>query len=237
MPPPDRRPAARTSLEAHADADAPLDAGPFGAWLDGMAGALAGGRESDVPCGGCTGCCTSSQFVHVGPDEVDTLARIPKALRFPAPGLPAGHVLLGYDERGHCPMLDDGACSIYEHRPRTCRTYDCRVFPAAGVEPDDEGKAAIATRVRRWRFAHPDPGDEARHEAVRAAAAYLRRRAGELPDALRPRTPTQLAVLAVEAHGAFLPGPGHAAEVEGVETAPADPEPAAVLVHIARRTP
>ena len=76
MPPPDRRPAARTSLEAHADADAPLDAGAFGAWLDGMAGALAGGRESDVPCGGCTGCCTSSQFVHVGPDEVDTLARI-----------------------------------------------------------------------------------------------------------------------------------------------------------------
>jgi uncharacterized protein len=226
VPPPDDRPA-RTSPGT----DAPLDAGAFGAWLDAMAGALAGEHGSDVPCGDCTGCCTSSQFVHIGPDEVGTLARIPKALRFPAPGLPAGHVLLGYDERGHCPMLADGACTIYEHRPRTCRTYDCRVFPAAGVEPDEQGKAAIAARVRRWRFAHPGPGDEARHEAVRTAAAYLRRRAGDLPDAVRPRTPTQLAVLAVEAHRAFLPGAGDA------EGASGEPGPAAVLVQVTRRRP
>ena len=34
----------------------------------------------------CTACCTSSQFVHIEPDETDTLAHIPAALRFPAPG-------------------------------------------------------------------------------------------------------------------------------------------------------
>lgn len=203
-------------------ADEPLPAGDFGPWLDAMEGALAGDRPADVPCGTCTACCTSSQFVHIGPDEADTLAHVPDALRFPAPGLPAGHVLLGYDERGHCPMLVDGACSIYEHRPRACRTYDCRVFPAAGVEPEAD-KPAIAARAGRWRFAHPAADDRARHDAVRAAAAYLRARAGDLPDEAAPRTATQLAVMAVEAHRAFLDG--------------RQPEPEAVVVQVRRARP
>jgi Fe-S-cluster containining protein len=120
--------------------------------------------ENDVPCGACTACCTSSQFVHIEPDEVDTLARIPAELRFPAPGLPKGHVVLGYDERGHCPMLVDGRCSIYEHRPRACRAYDCRIFAVTGVEP--EGQPAIAARVREWRV---EIDDRARWQRVRAA--------------------------------------------------------------------
>ena len=68
-------------------------------------------------------------------------------------------------------------CSIYEHRPRTCRTYDCRVFPAAGIDADDD-KPAIATRARRWRFEHPDEVDRVEHEAVQAAAAYVAERDG-----------------------------------------------------------
>ena len=72
----------------------------------------------------------------------------------PRRGCRVATCVLGYDERGHCPMLVDGACSIYEHRPRTCRTYDCRVFPAAGVEPDAD-KAPSPTRARRWRFTDP----------------------------------------------------------------------------------
>ena len=106
--------------------------------------------DMQVPCGACTACCTSSQFVHIAPDENDALAHIPAELRFRAPGLPKGHFVMGYDERGHCPMLIDGDCSIYEHRPRTCRAYDCRVFAVTGVEP--EGQPAIAARVREWRF-------------------------------------------------------------------------------------
>lgn len=147
-----------------------MDAGPFGPWLAEMGAALRG--EGDgvvaVPCAGCTACCTSGQFVHIGPDEADTLARIPPALLAPAPRLPPGHVVLGYDEHGRCPMLVDGACSIYEHRPRACRVYDCRVFAAAGVEPS---KPLIAERVRRWRFSYPTPADRAAHDRVRAAAA------------------------------------------------------------------
>src|ERR1700730_6082737 len=133
----------------------PLDAGEFSTWLGSMSGALRGENASDVPCGGCTACCTSSQFVHIEPDEKDTLACIPKELLFPAPGLPEGHVVMGYDERGHCPMLVDGRCSIYEHRPRTCRVYDCRIFAATGSSGPDPDKEQIAKHVRRWVFRSP----------------------------------------------------------------------------------
>jgi Fe-S-cluster containining protein len=131
--------------------DGVLAAGNFSSWLVGMQGAIRGENESVVPCGGCTACCTSFQFVHIEPDESDTLAHIPAELLFPAPRLPPGHVVLGYDERGHCPMLVDDQCSIYEHRPRTCRTYDCRIFPAAGLEIDDDDKARIARQSQRWQ--------------------------------------------------------------------------------------
>lgn len=140
------------------------DAGKFSEWLDDLQAALRDAGPMDVPCGTCTACCTSSQFVHIAPDEIDTLARVPAELRFPAPGLPRGHVVMGYDEHGRCPMLVDGTCSIYDHRPRTCRTYDCRVFAATGVVP--EGQPAIADRVSRWRF---EVDDEARWRAVHAA--------------------------------------------------------------------
>ena len=146
-----------------------LPAGVFATWLTDMQGALRGERSADVPCGECTACCTSSQFVHIEPDETETLARIPPKLLFPAPWQPKGHMVLGYDERGHCPMLVDGRCSIYEHRPRTCRTYDCRVFAATGVAITK--KPAIARQVERWRFTFPTKVDRERYDAVRAAAA------------------------------------------------------------------
>jgi Fe-S-cluster containining protein len=137
--------------------------------------------EADVPCGSCTACCTSSQFIHVEPDERATLARIPAALLFPAPGKPKGHVLLGYDEHGRCPMFVDGGCSIYDHRPRTCRAYDCRVFAATGIVPD---QPAVADRVRTWRFDTSAP-----------RAVAIRRRARSLTDEGLP--PLAAAVRAV----------------------------------------
>src|SRR5437763_9060043 len=180
-----------------------LPAGDFAAWVTSMQVAIRDRGESRVPCGGCTACCTSSQFIHIAPDETDTLSHIPAELLFPAPRLPAGHAVLGYDERGHCPMLIDNECSIYEHRPRTCRTYDCRVFPAAGLELDDEDQAAVNERARRWRFSHPSPADRTRHDAVEAAARFLDGRRDLLPEGAAPTSTTELAVLAVEVHDAF----------------------------------
>jgi Fe-S-cluster containining protein len=185
-----------------------LDAGPFSAWLAGMERALEGELDADVPCGSCTGCCTASQFIHIGPEETAALARIPAELLFPAPRAPAGHVLMGYDERGRCPMLVDAACSIYEDRPRTCRTYDCRVFTAAGVAPDADSQPDIAARVDRWRFDHPTERDEAEHAAVRAAAAWAREHPDAQPDGVPVANPTQLAIVAVRRHRAFLPTSG-----------------------------
>ena len=37
-----------------------------------MRAALRGGGDAEVPCGSCTACCTSSQFVPIGADETDT---------------------------------------------------------------------------------------------------------------------------------------------------------------------
>jgi Fe-S-cluster containining protein len=189
------------SSGAGGPADAP--AGDFAAWIVDMQSAIRGERGSDVPCGGCTACCTSSQFIHVGPDEEDTLSHIPAQLLFPAPGLPAGHVLLGYDDRGHCPMLIEGRCSIYEHRPTTCRTYDCRVFPATGLEPDS-AQAMIARQARRWRFSLPTQADRARLEAAWAAARFLREHRDCLPNPAVTGNPTQLAVAAIAVHDLFL---------------------------------
>lgn len=181
-----------------------LAAGDFSTWLGEIAVAIRGEQGMDVPCGGCTACCTSSQFVPIGPDETDTLAHIPAELVFPAPGWPPGSVVLGYDERGHCPMLVENQCSIYEHRPTTCRTYDCRVFPAAGLELAEAGKDLIAQRARQWRFDFPTADDIRQQEAVRTAAAYFAEHADLLPDGVPPANATQLAVLAIEVHALFL---------------------------------
>ena len=162
-----------------------LDAGEFSVWLSDMQAALRGERDADVPCDGCTACCTSSMFFHVEPDEIDTLAHIPKQLLFPAPGRPQGHVVLGHDARGHCPMLVDNTCSIYEHRPRTCRTYDCRVFGATGLDPadGDPRKSAIVQRVERWRFEHRTEDDRAAHAAVWDAVVTIRTSMPDLTNA------------------------------------------------------
>jgi Fe-S-cluster containining protein len=179
-----------------------LPAGRFSSWLV----QIGRSREADVevPCGSCTACCTSSQFIHIGPDEVETTSRIPSALLFAAPGRPPGHVVMGYDERGHCPMFVDGACSIYEHRPRTCRSYDCRVLAAAGLELDEEAKTQITERTRRWRFDLPTRRDHELQAAVRTAATFLRDHADHLPDGAVPLNPPQLAFLAVQIHETFL---------------------------------
>lgn len=183
----------------------PVPAGPFSEWL---AAATDPSRRTDmdVPCGTCTACCRSSYFIHVGSDETDTLRHIPKRLLFPAPGRPPGHRVLGFDERGRCPMLTDAGCSIYDHRPRTCRSYDCRVFTAAGLSPADDGKLDIAARADRWRFdVESGPDATAELEAVRRAAAFLARRRDDcFPDGDAPIQNGPLATLAIKVHRLFL---------------------------------
>ena len=182
-----------------------LPAGEFASWLRQARDSLRSpGVGMNVPCGECIACCRASLFIHIRPGETQTLARIPKELLFPVPGLPKGHVLMGYNERGECPMLQDGRCSIYEHRPFTCREFDCRVLAAAGVELNEPAQAEIAARARRWKFEFG--GDEARSEsaAVRAAAKYLHENREHFPSGSLPANPTQLAALAIKVYEVFV---------------------------------
>jgi hypothetical protein len=126
-------------------------------------------------------------------------------------------------------MLVDDRCSIYEDRPRTCRTYDCRILPAAGVVPERDD-SPVARRARRWRFDHPTALDEVEHAAVQVAARFIRDQHDLLPERAGPGSPVQLAVLAVDAHDAFLRHDGDTGRVTVTE-----PEPAAVRVALARR--
>lgn len=180
------------------------DAGDFGSWLSGLHGALRGEQDSDVPCGTCIACCTASQFIHIDPDETDTLEYVPRELLFPAPGMPPGHLLMGYDRRGHCPMLVDSTCTVYAHRPRACRVYDCRVFAATGIVDDDPRRRQVAERAARWRFDVEGADAVVRSEAVQAAASFLDHHADVLPAGSASPNASQRAVLAINIHEVFL---------------------------------
>ena len=191
--------------------DSDIAAGNFASWLTMMATAIEQGGPSDVPCGDCTACCQGSYFIHVAPDESRALARIPAQLLFPAPAAPSGHQLLGYDGEGCCPLLDTGrdtgddteSCTIYEDRPRTCRTYDCRIFAATGLAEPGTDKGAIMRRAGRWRFDYADESERIAHAALRTGARFLVDEAQALAP-LVPGNATQLAMLVVRSHAELL---------------------------------
>ena len=178
-------------------------AGGFSSWLHRTRLAQVEDTGADVPCGECVACCRASYFIHIGPEESQTITRIPVELLFPAPGRPKGTVVLGYDEHGRCPMLRGDGCSIYDDRPLTCRAYDCRMFAAAGIAAD---RAEITERARRWRFDYPIRDDHARHTAVNAAARFLQEHTECFPAGAIPENPADVAVLAIKVYEVFLEG-------------------------------
>ena len=181
-----------------------LPAGCFSSWLRRTRSMLIKENGVDVNCGECSGCCTSSYFIHIRPEETLTLTRINKKLLFAAPGLPKGNVLLGYDKNGHCPMFIDNKCSIYKHRPLTCRNYDCRIFTAAGITAGDVEKAVINQRILNWKFSYSTKLEREQHSAVQAAAIFLQERSACFPASAVPTNPSQLAILAIKVYDVFL---------------------------------
>jgi Fe-S-cluster containining protein len=185
---------------------APVDAGSFGRWLRGMRASLLGDAGMDVPCGDCTGCCTSGYSIQLRRSDVAARALVPVELTVEAPGFAPGDLTLPALADGRCPMLEAGRCSIYAQRPQTCLDYDCRVFAAAGIDAGGPDKAAINRRVRAWRFDYEDEAARLAHEAIREAARFIRER----PEAFSahgvrvPAGPMGIAVLALRAHAALL---------------------------------
>jgi len=180
-----------------------LPGGVFSTWLSEVDAALNTGSGIDVPCGDCIACCKSHQFIHIEPTETETLSRIPKELLFPAPGEGPGNMLMGYDEHGCCPMLVEDSCSIYSHRPRTCRTYDCRVFPASDIKNTEIDIPLIAHQAQRWKFTYETRHDQDLRSAVQATADFLRRHPECFADG-SPHNATHLATMAIKAHKVFV---------------------------------
>ena len=183
---------------------ADLPAGDFSAWLRDTGAALAEKRDADVPCGACNACCRTSHYIHVRPEDRGALRRLPRAFLSPAPDLPPGNLVLGFDEAGRCPMLVDGRCTMYAHRPRACRTYDCRIYAAAGIQAD---RADIDAQARRWRFAFPAERDRELQRAVREAVAFVRAHPEAFPSEAAHRQPLRVAVCAIWVHERFLVRP------------------------------
>lgn len=188
------------------NADIFISAGMFGPWLKLIRNLSSPHQEQkgmNVPCGDCVACCTSFYFIHIRPDEDATLSKIPKELLFDAPGLPEGHMVMGFDEEGACPMFMEGECSIYSVRPVSCRQYDCRIFSATELKPEDH-RSLIAKQASGWAFELTNQEDELHLHAIREAAKFLLKYACKFSPGFLPGSTTQLAVFAINLSELFL---------------------------------
>ena len=165
-----------------------------------MRRSLQGDEGMDVPCGDCVGCCVSGYSVQLRPEDHRAREQISAELLVSPPGFPAGHLTVQPTPEGLCPMLHAGRCSIYYVRPQTCLDYDCRIFAAAGL---DAGKPIIDKRVREWRFSYSSELDRLEHQAVGAAASFIREHRDSF-DVRVPTTPMGIAVFAIKSYVVFV---------------------------------
>ena len=86
-------------------------------WVKGQ---IAG--EVRVPCDGCAApCCTSFEYITVDP-------RVDEVSQYATRRLASGRLVLQQHDDGACIYFVDGRCSIHDHRPATCRVFDCRIY-------------------------------------------------------------------------------------------------------------
>ena len=110
---------------------------------------LAQPRDGTVPCGNCVACCYHPNVDVCAEDDVQFLDV-------------TEHGALRKRPDGACIHLGTDGCTVYEHRPKACRQYDCRMPAAVGIERVYDGgmKAPV------WKF---DIKTEAERRFVRAA--------------------------------------------------------------------
>jgi Fe-S-cluster containining protein len=147
-------------------------AGPFSDWLELTRKAIDTGGVVDVPCGSCSACCCSGFFITVCMNETETLENIPGNLLKSIPGV-RGTQYMECEPHGRCRLLREGLCSIYEYRPLSCRTFDCRIFAATGILPNRNEQSPINQRIKSWRFSYPTLRDRELQKSLHLAATYL----------------------------------------------------------------
>jgi uncharacterized protein len=192
-------------LGARAKRSGSVSAGAFAHWLQAYREAQTQAEPTgNVPCGDCNGCCRASYFIQIHSDERETLARIAPLHLTRRAGDNEPKWTLDQSCAGACPMLVQGACSIYDARPRTCRRFDCRVFAAAGVSPGAWPRAAVNARVWQWRFELASEEDVDCQNAVLAAAAFLQRSAALIDADVAPANASELVNAAAIVYELFL---------------------------------
>jgi Fe-S-cluster containining protein len=85
------------------------------------------GDAGPVPCGACTACC---HYAGIPVDKKRDRRRLPYLLTERDAD---GGLVLQRRADGACAHLGARGCTVYEHRPSACRSFDCRAFGAMGL--------------------------------------------------------------------------------------------------------
>ena len=179
-----------------------IDAGSFGTWLQQARAALRSNTGMNVPCGDCVGCCTSGYSILLRPHDA-ALDMVPVKFLSSVPGMRYPHAKMNPLPNGHCPMFENGKCSIYSSRPQTCLDYDCRVFTAAGIDAGPS-RQVINQRINAWQFSYASEQEHIAHRAIQAAATYISTHAQHFPASLNATSPSAVAVLAIKVYELFI---------------------------------
>lgn len=112
----------------------------------GLLGGLVAPRTGPVPCGGFSACC---YYAGIPVDRKRNRRRLPHLLT-------SRTAMANWCSRGARtgPAFTwaGRVCTVYEHRPSVCRSFDCRAFSALGlVEYCDPYH-----RTPDWQFVVPE---------------------------------------------------------------------------------
>jgi Fe-S-cluster containining protein len=81
---------------------------------------------ANVPCAGCTACCTFD-LIMLHPEMGDRASDyLTMPVTNPLTGEPG--LALQHKKRGGCIYLGEGGCTIHGRAPAICREFDCRRF-------------------------------------------------------------------------------------------------------------
>jgi Fe-S-cluster containining protein len=94
---------------------------------------------STVSCRSCRACCI--EFVETSLLPGDSDEGLDVEVR-------DGRRFLKKKANGECVHLQEGGCSVYEHRPSSCRVFDCRDF-AVGRQSNPE-LPLLSEAIAQW---------------------------------------------------------------------------------------
>lgn len=81
-------------------------------------------KQTEVPCGSCTACCSTNQNLPLDPAQGDDVESYCVQVTVDQAGNRA--FSLAKTPGGVCVYLGTSGCTIYDRRPSLCRSFDCR---------------------------------------------------------------------------------------------------------------